>query len=466
MTETPPDPVDDPSGPSGGPGTATDTPRAGSDTREQRGWYVYDWANSAFSTTVVTVFYGPYLTSVTEAAAGEDGFVSVLGVPVRPASYFLYVISASVLLQVLVMPIMGAVADRSHRKTRLLGGAAAVGAAATVAMFFVTGDAYLAGGALLLVANVAFGAAVVVYNSFLPEIAGPDDRDRVSARGWALGYLGGGLLLLANLGLFLFHEAIGLSEPLAVRISLASAGLWWGLFTIVPMRRLIDRPPIRAVPTGSVVGGAFRELAVTVRNLRRYPRSLLFLAAFLLYNDGIQTVIAAAAIYGAGELELDQTVLIGSILLVQIVAFFGALLLGRIARYVGAKRTVLGSLVVWTGVILYGRVIPAGDPLQFVVLAVLIGLVLGGTQALSRSLFSHLIPRGREGEYYSLYEISDRGTSWIGTFALGLAVQMTGSYRAGILVLIVFFVAGGVLLAFVNLRRAIDDVGNPQPEIL
>jgi UMF1 family MFS transporter len=438
----------------------------GRDTREQRGWYVYDWANSAFSTTVVTVFYGPYLTGVTQAAADERGFVSVLGLGVRAESYFLYVVSASVLLQVLVMPVVGAIADRSDRKTRLLAGFAWLGALATVAMFLVSGDAYLFGGLLLLLANVAFGAAVVVYNSFLPEIAEPDDRDRVSARGWALGYLGGGLLLLLNLGLFLFHDTLGLSEAFAVRVSLASAGLWWGLFTLVPVRRIVDRPALRLAGDAPMIRGAFLELVATLRRLRSFPRSLLFLAAFLLYNDGIQTVIAAAAIFGSDELELSQTILIGSILVVQAVAFVGALLLGRLAQRFGAKRVVLASLVVWTGTILYGRELPAGDAGGFLLLAVIIGLVLGGTQALSRSLFSHLIPAGREAEYYSLYEISDRGTSWIGTFALGLAVQVTGSYRSGIVVLIAFFVLGGVLLALTDLRRAIEDVGNPQPEVL
>lgn len=177
-------------------------------------------------------------------------------------------------------------------------------------------------------------------------------------------------------------------------------------------------------------------------------------------------MIAAASVYGSDELDLDQTVLIGAILAVQFVAFGGALLLGRLARRFGAKRTVLASLALWSGVIAYGRTIPAGGAARFLAMAVLIGLVLGGTQALSRSMFSHLIPAGREAEYYGLYQISDRGTSWIGTLSLGLAVQATGSYRSGILVLLVFFLAGGALLAATDLRQGIEDVGNEQPAVL
>lgn len=170
--------------------------------REQRGWYFYDWANSAFSTTVVTVIGGPYLTAVTRSAAGADGFVNPLGIPVSAGSFFPYVISLSVFLQVILLPVVGAIADRSRRKKELLALFAYVGAVATMAMYLIGGSAYLFGGLLFLVANLSFGASIVVYNSFLPEIAEPEERDRVSSRGWAVGYLGGGLLLAANLALF------------------------------------------------------------------------------------------------------------------------------------------------------------------------------------------------------------------------------------------------------------------------
>jgi len=431
--------------------------------RERRGWYFYDWANSAFYTTVITVFLGPYLTTVTQHAA-VDGFVHPLGIPVRAGSFFPYVVSLSVILQVLVLPVAGAVADRSQRKKRLLAVFAYLGAFATMGLFFLQGSAYLLGGALFLLANISFGASVVVYYAYLPELADAEERDTVSARGWAVGYLGGGLLLALNLVLFTAHSSLGLSEGVAVRICLASAGAWWALFTLIPLATLrADRAHGRGAPIAPAVRQSFRQLWATLVDMRAYPLTLAFLAAYLIYNDGVQTVITLSATFGSEELKLDQSVLISAILLVQFVAFGGALFLGRLARAFGAKRVVLASLVVWTVVIGCSYALQAHQAWQFYVLAVGIGIVLGGTQALSRSLFSHLIPRGKEAEYFGFYTISDKGTSWLGTLVFGLALQFTGSYRAAIASLLVFFVVGFIGLALVNLPRAIRAAGNEVP---
>ncbi|MDX6349168.1 MAG: transporter, family [Streptomyces sp.] len=437
--------------------------------REQRGWYFYDWANSVFSASVITVFLGPYLTTVAKAAADADGYVHPLGIPVRAGSYFAYAISASVLLSVFVMPLAGAVADRTGRKKPLMGLFAYIGAAATMGMFFLSGDRYLLGGALLVTANVAYAASVVIYNSFLPQIAEPDERDAVSSRGWAFGYAGGSLVLVANLVLFLQHDAFGMSEGVAVRLCLASAGLWWGAFTIVPLLRLRERgvpSPSAGTGEGGSLGQGFRQLAATVRDMRRYPLTLSFLLAYLVYNDGVQTVISQASVYGSEELGLGQSTLIAAILLVQVLAVAGALLLGRMAARYGARRTVLGSLVAWTVTIGAGYFLPAGEPVWFFVLAAAIGMVLGGSQALSRSLFSHMVPRGKEAEYYSVYEVSDRGTSWLGPLLFGLTYQLTGSYRDAIISLVAFFAIGFVLLARVPVRRAVAAAGNPVPETI
>jgi UMF1 family MFS transporter len=192
--------------------------------REQRGWYFYDWANSAFFTTVITVFLGPYLTAVTESAADANGLVYPLGIPVLAGSYFPYVLALSVALQVFLLPLTGAIADRTGRKKRLLMLFAYVGAVSTMGLYLVQGSAYLLGGVLFVIANLSAGASIVVYNAFLPEISGPDERDRVSSRAWALGYLGGGLLLAANLALFSAHESLGLSQGHAVRFRRARGG--------------------------------------------------------------------------------------------------------------------------------------------------------------------------------------------------------------------------------------------------
>jgi UMF1 family MFS transporter len=432
--------------------------------RLQRGWYVYDWASSAFSTTVITVFLGPYLTEVAQAAADSGGHVHPLGIQLRAGSVYPVAVSVSVLLSVLLMPIVGAVADRTQRKRELLGLFAYVGAVATMGLYFLGGERYLLGVALFVVANVAFGVTLVVYYAFLPEIALPDERDRVSSSGWALGYAGGLVLLLANLGLFLGHDALGVSQGHAVRISLLSAGLWWGVFTLVPLRFLRRAgTQVRFQNHGPAVAGGFTQLSATLREARRYPKTLAFLGAFLLYNEGIQTVISQASVYGSQELQLGEVTLIVAVLMVQLLAFVGALALGRLAQRYGTKRTVLGSLVAWTAALALGYQLPAREPVLFFVLAALIGFVLGGSQALSRSLYSQMIPRGKEAEYFSLYLIGDRGTSWLGPLLFALAYELTGSYRASIISTVGFFALGFLVLLKVPVRAAVREAGNPVP---
>lgn len=432
--------------------------------REQVGWYFYDWSNSAFSTTVVSVFLGPYLTAITEAAADANGFVYPLGIPVAADSFFPYMVSLSVILQVFFLPVLGAIADYTHLKKRLLAIFAYMGAFATMGMYFLQGSNYLLGGGLFLIANLSFDAAVVFYNAYLPDLSGPDDRDKVSSQGWAMGYLGGGLLLLLNLIFVQFlADDLGLSTGQAVRISLASAGVWWALFTIIPLQRLIVRESRSKLPPGqNYISVGFRQLGHTLRKLPSYPQTLLFLIAYLLYNDGIQTVIAMSAQFGSEEMGMKTSSLIQLILMVQFVAFFGALGFGYLARWIGTKRAVILSLVLWTGVTLYAWRILESEA-QFFVLGAVIGIVMGGSQALSRSLFSQMIPDGQEAEYFSLYEVSERGTSWMGPLVFGLALQFTGSYRIAILSIAIFFVLGLALLFFVNIRKAIIEAGNTPP---
>ncbi|MDX2517651.1 MULTISPECIES: MFS transporter [Streptomyces] len=434
--------------------------------REQRGWYFYDWACSVYSTSVLTVFLGPYLTEVAKSAADADGYVHPLGISVRAGSFFAYSVSLSVILAVVIMPLVGAAADRTGRKKPLLGAAAYVGAGATAGMFFLDGERYLLGGILLIIANAAQSVAMMLYNSYLPQIAPPEERDAVSSRGWAFGYAAGSLVLVGNLILFTAHDSFGVSEGMAVRICLASAGLWWGAFTLIPLSRLRDRRGPAGGSEGSreATAPGLRQLAATVRDMRRHPLTLGFLLAYLVYNDGIQTVISQASVYGSEELDLEQSTLIVAVLLVQILAVGGALGMGRLARRYGAKRTILGSLVAWTLILGVGYFLPAGAPVWFFVLASGIGLVLGGSQALSRSLFSHLVPPGKEAEYFSAYEMSDRGMSWLGPLLFGVTYQLTGSYRDAIISLVVFFVLGFALLARVPVRRAISDAGNPVPD--
>ncbi|MEU6894368.1 MFS transporter [Streptomyces sp. NPDC046557] len=444
---------------------AEDGRSAAARKREQHGWYFYDFACSVYSTSVLTVFLGPYLTAVAKAAADAEGYVHPLGIPVRAGSFFAYSVSVSVIVAVLIMPLAGAVADRGGRKKPLLAAAAYTGAAATTGMFFLSGERYLLGGLLLIVANAALAVSMVLYNAYLPQIATPDERDTVSSRGWAFGYTSGAFVLVLNLVLFQGHDSFGVSEGTAVRICLASAGLWWGAFAIVPLRRLRDRAVVREPGAAQPVNG-WRQLVATLRDMRRFPLTLSFLLAYLIYNDGVQTVISQASVYGSEELGLEQSTLIVAVLLVQVLAVAGALGMGRLARSYGAKRTILGSLAAWALTLAAGYFVPARTPVWFFVLASMIGLVLGGSQALSRSLFSHLVPAGKEAEYFSAYEMSDRGLSWVGPLVFGLTYQVTGSYRTAIISLVIFFALGFVLLARVPVRRAVEAAGNPVPERL
>ncbi|SHF66958.1 MFS transporter [Streptoalloteichus hindustanus] len=451
---------------------------------EQRGWVWYDWANSVFPTSVVTVFLSLYLTSVAQSAAradtarngvdpcpGGDALrscdISVFGFAFPAGSLWGYLLSLATVVQVLVLPVTGAIADRTQNKRRMLGVFAFVGAAATALLGLVAGADWQLGVVLFVLANICFGASVVVYYAFLPEIATPDERDAVSSRGWAFGYLGGGVALALQLALYLAHSSLGLGQSDAVRIIFVTTGLWWAAFTLVPLARLRRHQAPHGGERGvSALGAGFRELAGTLREARRFPLTLAFLGAYLIYTDGISTVANVAGQYGKFELRLAEDALITTILIVQFIAFVGGVLHGVAARRFGARRTILGSLLVWIVVVGAAYFVQAGQQLQFYGLAVGIGLVLGGTNALSRSLFSQMVPPGREAQYFSLYEVGERSTSWLGPLVFAGVGQATGSYRLAIISMVAFFVVGFALVSLVPVRRAIRAVGNPEPRVL
>lgn len=439
-------------------------PRIESD-RHRHGWYLYGWASHVFPTIVTTVFMGRYLTAVAENTVGKRGRVHVLGIPIAPGSLFVYTVSASTVLLVIAMPIVGAIADRTGRKREILLGFGWLGALACIAMLAVGRTDWQLGAVLYAVSFVGYSCATVVNYSLLIDVSDAGQRDRVSSLGWAIAYVGGGLLLGADFVLSLvLHDTAWLA-----RIALCTAGLWWALFNIAPWRMLRGLPAAHAatVPVaGSVLAAGFRQLRRTLSHIRQYPHTLSFLIAFLVYNDGIQTVTTVAAQYGDKQLRLPDTVLLPAILIVQFVAFGGAIWLGRLAGSFGAKRVVLASLVVWLLLVLVAFFLQAGSAIEFYGLAVGLAIVLGGSQALSRSLFSRLIPAGNEAEYFGFYEISDSGTSWFGPLLFGLAYQFTNSYRNALASLVVFFVVGFVLLLRVPLRRAVEEAGNVVPERL
>ncbi len=361
------------------------------DRREVAGWLIYDWANSAFSTTVITVLAGPYLTALAQRDVGRNGIVMTFGPlgSITALSLFPFCISASVFLQVLFLPFVGAIADYSRAKKRLMAVFCYGGVTATCLLFFVTGHRYLVGGLLLILANFAFGVTIVLYNAFLNDIATIDRRDKVSSQGYAIGYLGGGLLLAANLGLVSMSDRFGMSRELAVRISLLSAGLWWGGFAVITFIRLRSRTAARARPSArSYLAIGLSELRRLWTALARLPHTRRYLIAYMAFNDAIQTVIAVASVFLAQELFVSRGVpaneafLMGLVLMVQFVAFGGALLFERIAVLWNTKNAILFALAIWTGIVVY-----AYGLLQTVAQAWIMGAVLGdGTRWVAGAL--------------------------------------------------------------------------------
>ncbi len=425
--------------------------------RQQRAWYAYDWANSGFFTTVMTVLIGPYLTAIArDAACPQPGVandcranLSVLGLPIDPGSLVTYLITTITILTAFLLPLVGAVVDRVRRPRVLLGGFAWVGASAAMSLWWVTGTRWELAVVLIVISNMCFAASLVVYDALLVQVATPKERDRVSSRGWALGYCAGFIMLALSLALVNLSANFGLSTGQAVRVSLFLAGLWWAGFTVIPVLLLRDRPLMKATHplTLKVV---FQQLWRTLRDLRDYPQTRRFLIAYLIFNDGVQTVIFAASLYGSEELNMSTQVLVASVLVVQAVAFFGALVFGQLAIRFGARDVIIASLGLWIVVVGAAYLLPAGQVGWWFALASALGLVLGGTQALSRSLYSQLVPVGREAEFFSLYQAGERGTSWLGTLIFGLVQQLTHSYRPALLALVFFFVLGGALLGRVH----------------
>lgn len=423
--------------------------RVGLSRPELRAWAMYDWANSAVMTTVIAAVFPPYFHSVAAAGLPEGLALSRFGTAT----------SIAVILIGVLSPILGASADFAASKKRLLGMFMGIGAAATAGMFFVQqGDWRLAIG-LFMVVNVGIAGSIVFYDSLLPHIAKQSEWDRVSTAGYGLGYLGGGILLALNFAWILSPATFGLpsgddlgpsAATLPVRLALLSAAVWWVVFSI-PLFRRVREPPRRLeadeTSAENPVRAAFVRLGETFRQLRGYKHAFLMLLAVLIYGDGISTIIRMATIYGS-EIGIAREALIAAILITQIVGVPFAFLFGTLAGRISAKAAILVGLVVYMGITIVGYFMTTAT--HFLLLAALVGMVQGGTQALSRSLFARLIPRHKSGEFFGFFGVMNRFAGSIGTIAMSMITALTGSPRYGILAIIVFFVAGALILTRVD----------------
>lgn len=410
------------------------TPRGDGDGigRAKRAWCLYDWANSAFATTVMAAMFPPLFRELAVAAGrGEADATALWG----------YVTAGSLLLTALVSPPLGALADARGDRKRRLAWLAGSGALLTMAMALLGGDQWQAAALLFTGASLAYSLSIVCYEALLPHLATGPELDALSARAYGLGYAGGGLLLVLNLAWVLKPAWFGLDGAgQAVRLSFVSVGLWWALFTL-PLLRHVPEPPASGAPVGMMA--AFRRLRATLGEIRRYRDLSLFLGAYWVYNDGIGTIVKMATAFGA-EQGIALTHLIGALVVTQAVGIPCSYAFAAAARRVGARPLVLGALAGYT-LIAVGALF-LRTAMHFYLLAAAVGVVQGGAQALSRSLFAAMVPRHRAAEFFGFFGASGRLAGVVGPLVFGLTAQAAGTSRVGVASLVVFFVAGAWLL--------------------
>jgi UMF1 family MFS transporter len=404
-------------------------------------WCMYDWGSSAFSTTVESAVLPAYFEQV--VGAGLPGNTATV--------YWGYTNAIALLISAILAPILGSIADYIGGRNRLLAASAILGILTTMFMVLIdSGDVVLA-LTLFLLGTVGLSASYVFYDALLPHVARSEDIDYVSSKGYALGYVGGGILLAVNI---LMIQVIWSGSTLGPRLSFLTAAIWWAIFTI-PLLRRVPEPPANTAGIGegiNPVTAGFRRLTKTFREMRKYRQLFLFLVAFWLYNDGIGTIIKMATIYGA-EIGIGMIDLIGALLLTQFVGIPFSLLFGKFSSRIGTKRSVMLGLGWYALITVLGYFM--SQAWHFWVLAFMVGMVQGGTQALSRSLFGLMAPKARSAEFFGFYDVSSKFAGIVGPALFGLVGQLTGSSRLGIVALIAFFIGGILLLTRVNEQEGI-----------
>lgn len=415
--------------------------------REVLSWCLYDWAYSSFATIVISAVLPVYYSQV--AAANLPGNTATV--------YWGYTTVIALLVSVLLAPVMGAIADYSGTKKRLLLIFAAVGIFATALLYYVTTGDWLLASVFFILGNIGFSMSEVFYNAILPSIAGPEEIDRVSVKGYALGYLGGGILLALDIGLIELMS----DKALATRISFITVSVWWAVFTI-PFILNVKEPAVgeKTKTDGNILTAGFKRLSVTFSELRSYKELFLFLAAFWIYNDGIGTIIKMATIYGA-EIGISQGALIGALLMTQFVGIPFSFAFGILARHIGTKNSIMLGLFVYAVISVAGYFMQTA--LHFFILAFLVGTVQGGTQALSRSLYGSMIPGNKTAEFFGFYGMSSKFAGIIGPLVFALVSQLTGTSRLSIFSLISFFIVGALILSRVDVEKGVSDALDKRP---
>ena len=431
---------------------------AKNDKRTIFGWAMYDWANSAYATTIAGAVLPAYFADEIVPEAGYE----VFGATLSGEAMWGFAAGGGAFLLFILMPVLGAIADFSATKRRFMIGFAIAGAVITMALGLMSPGMVVPTLALFLLAQISFVAANVFYDGFLPDISTDETIDRVSSKGFALGYIGGGLQLALAAALILLHESLGITETAAIQVGLASAGVWWlafGLFSFKRVPETGSSTPLPAEYAGKSTVAAylaigFRRTIGTARKLLGFKQMLLFVIAFMLYNDGVQTTIAMTSVYATDTLNLEIETILVAFLIVQFIAFFGALAFGLVADRLGTKQGILITLAVWSGVAIVAFFLPEGQAAPLWALAAVVGFVLGGVQALSRSLYGSMIPEEASAEFYGFFSVFSKFSAIWGPLIFAIISSATGSGRPAILSIVVFFVAGMILLSRVDVEEA------------
>ena len=428
------------------------------DQRTIFGWAMYDWANSAYATTIA----GAVLPAFFADEIVPEGGYEIFGANLSGEALWGFATGGGAFLLFLLMPVLGAIADFSATKRRFMMSFAIVGAVITMALGFMSPGMVLPTLALFLMAQISFVAANVFYDGFLPDISTDQTIDRISSKGFALGYIGGGLQLVLAAALILLHESLGMTETAAIQIGLASAGLWWLAFGLFSFTRIPETGSATPLPseyagrnrTISYASIGFRRTVGTARKLLGFKQMLLFVIAFMLYNDGVQTTIAMTSVYATDTLKLEIEDILVAFLIVQFIAFFGALAFGAIADRIGTKQGILVTLMVWSGIAVVAFFLPEGQATPLWALAAVVGFVLGGVQALSRSLYGSMIPEEASAEFYGFFSVFSKFSAIWGPLIFAIISSATGTGRPAILSIAFFFILGMILLSRVDVEEA------------
>ena len=423
------------------------------DRRTIFGWAMYDWANSAYVVVIVGIlpaYFGSYIVP-------DDGWMGL-----SAESLWGYVVGLVSLALFLITPVLGAIADYSARRLSFLRAFAYGGALfATCFAFVSTGDVLLA-MVMFLASHFGLAASNVFYDGILPLITTDDTIDRVSSKGYALGYIGGGIYLLFAMIFIFYSERLGIEESLAARVAIGGTGAWWSGFSWYAFRRLREVGTAQETPVAgqgesrflAYLRLGFRRTWRTCVSLSGHKHLLLFVIAYMFYIDGVQTVINISAIYASETLEIGTAFIALVLLVVQFMAFFGALLFGRLSDRIGPKRSISFALVIWIGVLIIAYYLPVGQNYPLLAVGMLIGVVLGGTQALSRSLYGSIIPQQASAEFFGFFSVFTKFSAIWGPIIFATFRQVTGSSRPAVLSLVSFFVVGFILLSFVDIQKA------------